>query len=141
MNNVFKCGSCDIGPCVSNEALRCGNGNALWSSTTKYAITEVTEPVYIVQIPETCKTVDAWIVTALYMNNLNGLAITKEFTGKNSQGTYCFSDIPEYCLKQKPAEPTREKLQIKLDSICEYVKNTDKVSVGASNIIYDLAGM
>ncbi len=137
---------CDV-TCIQNYTCKPdGCKTKLWcrfTETTKYQITEVPEPVTVLDIQYP---VDAeFIAPAHFLEKFNGKQIKiVESAGLNKHLTICKESgyyFPKSWLKQKPAEPTREKLQIKLDSICEYVKNTDKVSVGASNIIYDLAGM
>ncbi|MCK5642015.1 MAG: hypothetical protein KAJ19_14520, partial [Gammaproteobacteria bacterium] len=102
----------------NSQFARCGPYDALWTKI------KTPEPVYYLDIPEKYQ---RWI--------------NPELMKRQGESCKIWDDalFELGWIKQKPQQPTREELQIRLDSICEYVKNENGVSIGSSNIIYDLA--
>lgn len=92
-------------------------------SSKKYQITEISEPVDVLDIQYP---VDAeFIAPAHLLENINGKQIKiVESAGPNKHLTICTECdyyFPKSWLKQKPAEPTREELQERLDKIIEFL--------------------
>lgn len=110
--------------CIKNKpnALYC------WKTYANHKITEIPEPVWVLDIPfEMVATIDI----AIYKENGTAVEVKKEIKPGLIEIKLSNNEFWIVCkswLKQKPAEPTVEELQLRLDKIINYVSNENGVA-------------
>ena len=125
---MYTCENCEDGPCKTDRGpLNNHKCKPVWQHTDKFQITETPEPVYVldIQYPVDERYIDA--AHLLNKDNQNGLKINFGSCDKHKSEDDNFAwiklksggqvSVPKSWIKQKPAEPTREELQGRLDRI------------------------
>jgi hypothetical protein len=131
-----KC--CDSGPCSlnlprdKNPPVYCHfqDSNADWRPVERIQITEAPEPVNVLDIPSELQYA---VDSGLWAKNGSDVIITErkgQFTQINADGLVRVVD--NSWIKQKPATPTAEELQERLNRIEQYLGSVSARSTFAS---------
>ena len=119
---IYICNKCDGSRCITTHKDRFNCPNPKWGQREKYQITEIPEPVWVLDIQYP---VQMHSITAAYMlKDWDGKVVTVNsisedgFEKRCDQSTVWF---PSRWLKQKPAKPTVEELQERLRRVISII--------------------
>jgi hypothetical protein len=114
--------------------------NQKWTISDQYQITKTPEPVFYLDIKYP---VQMHNITAAYMlKDWNGKKVTINGVSDDGQEQRCDQStvwFPSRWLKQKPAEPTREELQERIDNMIEHSDKSSNFSRNAHNDLCEIA--
>ena len=133
--NVYVCNEC-ARCCKSTNQFQCQEQESIWHNSARHQITEVPEPVYVLDIPKMTQSNIAGFVAMLNQLSETGEPLTLAQLGVIEMNFQ--ENIPSDWLKQKQPEPTREELQERLDRIVRILGDPNVLSVRGENI-YKLA--